>query len=218
MKVTKPNALSYGQVWRTTHNRFFWILTMQTRHPEVWMAIDIENGCVRHFDAHTLKDTLSGKQKLTRIYGNMKEPAVIPNQYATAYTPGVDTPMVARLNRGLLRTFSGKLIKSAEPSEAPEIQAPPAEPEYDNFRVTWGEKRNLPPLGPDLNLVENQIVVLDGGFHMRVVGVYPNNPWKYHVVPAQNLSNACVSTFRADGSDPISGDKIVDVLTLAVHA
>lgn len=217
MNVIKPNAISYGQVWRTTNNRFFWMLTMTTRHPEVWMAIDIENGSIRHFDAHSLKDTLNGKQKLTRIYGNMKEPAVIPNQHAMAYTPGVDTPIVARLNRGLLRTFSGKLIESAQPSSA--VQAEPVkEIRLDNTNVSWGERRTYPPLGPDLNLSERQVVILEGGFHVRVVGVYPNNPWKYHVVPAYSTSDACVSTFRADGSDPISGDKIVEVMPLTVHA
>lgn len=218
MTVKKPSALSYNQLWRSTNNRYYWIQTRVNSRPEIWQALDIENGSVHRFYGDTLKDYNNDKNKLTRIYGMMREPSVVPNHLAKGYSQGVDTPQIARINRALLRTFSGKTIKKEEPSlPAQQPVNTTAVQKGRDPEITWGEKRVFPPVGPDLNLSENQIVVVTGGLHMRVVGVYPNNPWKYHVVP-MDLPQGVVSTFRADGSDPLTGDQVIDVLLPKIPA
>lgn len=217
MNVVKPNALHYGQVWRSSSNRFYWVMTMTNAHPEVWMAMDVENGTIRHFNAKTLVDRDFPKNKLTRIYGQIRTPTVVPNELALGYQKGVNTPIIARLNRGLLRTFSGKLIKEAEVSDAP-VPVPNKAPTRITYQrdLRWEQARNpnADPLGQDLNLSEGQEVRLWDTSYALVIGVYPNNPWKYHV---RNPGSRSVLTFRADGTGIGGRPGIVTVYPRTVH-
>lgn len=209
MNVTQPGALHYGQVWRSTNNRFYWIMTKHSSRPEIWTAMDVESGVTRYFYAKTMQDTVNEKNKLTRVYGHMRTPAIVPNHLSMGYQKGVNTPIIARLNRGLLRTFSGNLIKAAEISDPrpTKVAHKRVQPSYDTEHQMWS--RPLAEIGDDLNLIESQRVGLVGGMAGVVVGVYPTNPWKYHV---RLLGTNVVRTYRPDGTDLGGRPGIVEIM------
>lgn len=232
-------ALGSGQIWRTHNSRFIWILGAvrlqtepRTPSPNYWRGIDLESGALHIFIEDTRTEigaTADVALRLTRVYGNMREPTFVPTELAQA--PGTQgVPAVARINRAVVQLFSGRTVAKARPGRVwtsrrnEQAKIEPKIQEVVSTPAAISSTSNAPALvtvhyvnghqdtvalKSDPALFAGDVVRVASGQYFLITGV-GRSTWKYFGRPASRLGDQWVGSghilsWLADGTDP--GDK-----------
>lgn len=210
--------VKHGDIWRTSRNRFIWIMGLKddlqdpSASNSVWNGFDLESRVIRQYygdgTAAWITRTSADYEHLTVIYGKMREPTLIPTDKARQ--PGTEgIPAIARINRATVQAFTARTVAKAKvkkpivsakpvvPGVTPIVDLPPGTPlpagsGYEvRLPIHWNSHDPARRMTPNpLNIGPGQIVRFRNGQYGRVVSVV-DSYWKFHIRTANGDIRTC---------------------------